>query len=377
MRYFVDLFSPDTAEIFSKSGKNVSGFRIKQKSYFEKHKIGVGDRFICYVTKIQRFIGVLEITSAPFVDDSLIFHTQNDPFILRLNVKPIVWLPLEQALPIHDPHIWEHLSFTRGLKPNSSSWTHKVLQSPLIWETSDGRFLEERLSEQEEKQVVHPLSEDDRRKMRITKIRISEKREVIVSIPEDETPTVRGGNITDTTDETRESLKIQAKLAEIGENLGFKIWLPRNDRSGVLKNWSPKKDGSLLSELPFAFDDVTLRTVENIDVLWVRGRTIARAFEVEGTTSIYSGILRMADLFSLLPNLEVKIHIVAPEERRNEVFKQILRPVFAVMERGPLSELCSYIPYGSVKKLASEGMLEHMKDTIIEKYSERPDEQDV
>ena len=54
------------------------------------------------------------------------------------------------------------------------------------------------------------------------------------------------------------------------------------------------------------------------------------AIEVEGTTSIYSGILRMADLLSLLPNIEI---FVAPGSRRNEVFKQISRPVFAVMEK--------------------------------------------
>jgi hypothetical protein len=39
--------------------------------------------------------------------------------------------------------------------------------------------------------------------------------------------------------------------------------------------------------------------IERIDVLWLKGRSIKRAFEVEHTTSIYSGILRMADLLAL------------------------------------------------------------------------------
>jgi hypothetical protein len=38
-----------------------------------------------------------------------------------------------------------------------------------------------------------------------------------------------------------------------------------------------------------------------------------RAFEVEHTTAIYSGLLRMADLLSLVPNMDIKLHIVAPE----------------------------------------------------------------
>ena len=97
-----------------------------------------------------------------------------------------------------------------------------------------------------------------------------------------------------------------------------------------------------------------------------RRETIIRAFEVEGKTSIYSGILRMADLLSLLPNIEIKIHIVAPDIRRSEVFKQITRPVFTVMEKGPLSELCSYISYNSIYGVVKEKRLEHMTDSIID-----------
>ena len=78
----------------------------------------------------------------------------------------------------------------------------------------------------------------------------------------------------------------------------------------------------------------------------------------------------MADLLSLLPNIEINIHLVAPADRRNEVFKQISRPVFAVMEKGPLSELCSYISYDSIYELAKEKRLEYMTDSILDEYSE-------
>ena len=76
----------------------------------------------------------------------------------------------------------------------------------------------------------------------------------------------------------------------------------------------------------------------------------------------------MADLLSLLPNIEIKIHLVAPDERKNEGFKQISRPVFAVMEKGPLSELCSYISYDSMYELAKEKRLEYMTDSILDEY---------
>jgi hypothetical protein len=94
---------------------------------------------------------------------------------------------------------------------------------------------------------------------------------------------------------------------------------------------------------------VTLRTIEQIDVLWLRGRAIKRAFEVEHTTSIYSGILRMADLLALQPNMDIRLHIVAPVARRDKVFQELRRPVFSLLDRGPLSESCSFLSYDSIR----------------------------
>lgn len=69
-----------------------------------------------------------------------------------------------------------------------------------------------------------------------------------------------------------------------------------------------------------------------------------RAFEVEHTTSVYSGILRMADLLALQPNMDIRLHIVAPGAKREKVFQEIRRPVFSLLEKGPLAEGCTYLP---------------------------------
>src|SRR5690606_37066290 len=82
--------------------------------------------------------------------------------------------------------------------------------------------------------------------------------------------------------------------------MGFRIWIPKNDRLSVLRHWSPD-EGILLETLPLNYDDVTLQTIERIDVIWLKGRAIQRAFEVEHTTAVYSGLLRMADLLALQP----------------------------------------------------------------------------
>lgn len=367
MNYYLDLFTPETAQMFEKSPQNISGFRISRKSYISNRKIGPGDKFVCYLVRLQRFIGILEITSEPFVDYTPIFQEKDDPFVLRFKVKPTVWLPMEKAVPIKNDILWQKLSFTKGLEKNNNKWTHLVFTSPFKWDKDDCEYIEHILTEQKKNPKEYPFDENDVKKLKIHKIIIGDNKQVTVSVPDDTEENEMDG--IEIKVEKRESLKVQAMLAEIGEKLGMKVWLPANDRTAVLDMWKPQSE-VLLTDLPFSFDEVTLKTIKNIDVLWIKGRTIIRAFEVEGTTSIYSGILRMADLLSLLPNLDVKIHIVAPLKRRDEVFKQISRPVFSVMESGPLSEICSYISYDSVKDLAKEPKLQHMAPSIIDEYSE-------
>ncbi|HBA61176.1 MAG TPA: hypothetical protein DCZ92_10240 [Elusimicrobia bacterium] len=369
MRYFIDLFSPETARAFASSQKDVSGYRISRKTYVENQKIGPGDRFICYVTKIQRFIGVLEVQSPPYEDASPIFAKENDPFTYRFKVKPLVWLPFEKAIPIHDAAIWSALSFTKSLDKNSNQWTYMVFSSPRLWPQEDCAFLESKLNEQLLNPIEYPLTEDDQKKMRVIKIRTGDKKEVLVNVP-DEIDATENPPSAEGVKEVRDSIAVQATVAEIGEKLGFKIWLPVPDRARVLKVWSPKKSETLLTELPLVFDETTLKTIKNIDVLWIRNRSIVRAFEVEDTTSIYSGILRMADLLALQPMLKIKLHIVAPNERREAVFQQVSRPVFAVMGENPLSDVCTYISYDSVADLAKEKKLPYMTDTILDVYEE-------
>lgn len=372
MKYFIDLFSPETAKAFSKSDQSTSGFRISRKTYVENQEISSGDKFICYCTRIQRFIGVFEVQSTPFIDNKPIFTETDDPFTLRFKVKPLIWLPFEKSIPVHDDLIWDKLSFTKNLSKDSNRWTYMVFSSPRLWPKEDCEYIEQLLTKQAKDLKDFPFSEHDEKKLKTSKIRISGKKEISVSVPDDdEESPIKEKPVK--SKEQRDSIIVQAKLSEIGEKLGFKIWIPKSDRARVLEIWRPKGD-SVLDELPLVFDETTLKTIRNIDILWIKRRSIIRAFEVEDTTSIYSGILRMADLLSLQPMLDIKIHIVAPDIRRESVFQQITRPVFAVMEKGPLAELCSYISYESIFELSKEKRLEHMTDTILDEYSEFSEE---
>ena len=184
-------------------------------------------------------------------------------------------------------------------------------------------------------------------------------------------PTISDANETDETDpeEIRESMQVQALIAMIGVTMGCRVWLPRADRSRVLRVWSPKV-GELLDDLPLGYNSATTKTIEQIDVLWLKKRSIVRAFEVEHTTSVYSGILRMADLVALQPNINIKMHIVAPANKRDKVMQEIQRPVFSLIEGRVLAEMCTYLSYDDVKEIAELKHLSHLSDKVLDDYEE-------
>lgn len=329
-------------------------------------RVMVGDKFICYMTKLGRWVGILEVESECFEDKTPIYSPE-DPFIVRFKVRPIVWLSMEKAIPIREGFVWNSLSFTKGIDIKSSKWTGKLRNSlnPLI--ENDGLFLETEIINQASLEKIYLLDDDDKKKL-ITHNVKREDKVVSVSIPED-IPSDEHEKEEIVHEDVRESIRMQALLANIGSQMGMKIWIPKNDRAAVLREW--KSDTKpILETLPLNYDEVTLKTIEQIDILWLKGRSIIRAFEVEHTTSIYSGILRMADLLALQPNMDIRLHIVAPDERREKVFQELRRPVFSLLERGPLSESCTYIGYESVYELSKEKHLSHMSDTVLDEYSE-------
>jgi hypothetical protein len=368
MTFYTNLFSPDTFETFGRSARNVSGFSKHQLSW--ARRVRRGDRFICYMTKLSRWIGVLEILGECYTDEAPLFYPDNDPYVVRFEVRPIVWLPKEKAVPIHERHVWDRPSFTRECKPNSSSWTGKVRISLNRLSDEDGQFLERLLVDQEQACVTYPVDEENYRKLMLQKVRREDK-VIPVTVPQDDDSDDQP-ETGDQPEIARESTKIQALLAACGERMGFRIWIPKGDRPAVLQEWAAES-GSLIDVLPLNYDETTLQTIEQIDVLWLKGRSIVRAFEVEHTTAVYSGILRMADLLALQPNMDIKLHIVAPEAHKRKVMTEIQRPVFSLLERGPLSEYCTFLPYGSLRELADLKHLRYVSDAVLDEYAEGPD----
>lgn len=363
MAYYIDLFSPETYEAFARSSRDVSGFRPRHKNIAERIK--PGDIFVCYLTRVSRWFGLLEVVDGPFTDEKPIFAPESDPYTVRFHVRPKVWLDVEHAIPIHDDAIWNKLSFTSKLHKDSLAWTGKVRGSLVKLDEADGEFLSEMLTTQAQQKRPYPLDEQDARKLKTHVVNRQDK-VVSVSVPEDvPAPEEQSAEPS----ETRDSHKMQALVASIGAQMGMKIWLPKGDRVRVLKEWTPQNN-ELLDHLPLHYDETTIGTIEQIDVIWLKRNAIARAFEVEHTTSVYSGILRMADLLALQPNMDIKLHIVAPPSRREKVFQEIKRPVFSLLERGPLAESCTYLSYDSLKEVAELKHLNRLPPSVLDDYAE-------
>lgn len=107
----------------------------------------------------------------------------------------------------------------------------------------------------------------------------------------------------------------------------------------------------MVNVLPTQFNEATNRTIELIDVLWLKGNSIVAAFEVESTTSVYSGLLRMSDLLALQPNLAIDLFLVAPDDRKEKVENELLRPTFKLREK-PLASNCGFLSFeGLMEKL--------------------------
>src|SRR2546430_4429034 len=49
-------------------------------------RIRPGDRLVCYLTELSRWIGILEVLEGPYVDRTPIFQPVDDPYIIRFKV---------------------------------------------------------------------------------------------------------------------------------------------------------------------------------------------------------------------------------------------------------------------------------------------------
>jgi hypothetical protein len=135
------------------------------------------------------------------------------------------------------------------------------------------------------------------------------------------------GDVPEIEEPDRLHVKVQHALIALGRAEGCSVWVPANDRNLSYKKCS--FSALTVDRLPnFGFDENTRRIVQNIDVLWLRKNVINKAIEIESTTSIYSGLLRLNDLVLAQPNIRIDLYVASAQARRDKVWNQLLRPSF-------------------------------------------------
>ena len=141
--------------------------------------------------------------------------------------------------------------------------------------------------------------------------------------------------------------EIQGWLRELGLALGYRVWVASNDRNRRFAD-GRLADGCL-DCLPGPLDvAAAAEAIRLIDVLWIEfdSDRVAAAFEVEHSTSIYSGIVRMLDLALGLPEHTANaFFLVAPDERESDVRAQLRRPAFSRV--GDLD--VRFLPYSELR----------------------------
>ncbi len=372
MTYWLDLFTGQTWQEFQNHGAKVSGFRARMHNAVERMK--PGDILMCYLTGVMRWVGALEVQGRS--DDKEVIW-EFDKFPERLAVKPILLLSPEHGVLMEE--LEGKVDFYRSAA-DRPGYNGFLRMSPNRFKReTDAQLIMNLLhaaSRQPKKRPVDPRklarkpfykAESKQGKQTVT---------TVVSVPEAEEPT-RTEPVeqiqTDKSVFTTRHTEIQHALLNLGVEMGFDIWVARNDRS---KAWNGIPLGSLegMTEvLPTQFNEATNRTIELIDVLWLKGNSIVAAFEVESTTSVYSGLLRMSDLLALQPNLSIDLFLVAPDERRDKVESELLRPTFKLREK-PLASVCGFLSFevltSKLDGIRQLGLASSLKPDFLKKTAE-------
>jgi len=150
-------------------------------------------------------------------------------------------------------------------------------------------------------------------------------------------------------DVARRHTQIQIALYLIGKQLGYRTWIARND-SGILYQDRPliEQDNivtSLQNENIVGAFDGAVEAGLFIDCIWFQNaRLIPAVMEVEHTTGVTSGLTRMMNFKSKLPQILTRYVIVAPDEDRDHVVTEGNKSMFSELD-------VRYFPYSAVEEL--------------------------
>jgi hypothetical protein len=123
---------------------------------------------------------------------------------------------------------------------------------------------------------------------------------------------------------------IQAKLVLVGSYLGYRTFVPVPDKN---KKTIYGTLGSLCSETDIpegSIPALSLNTIKFVDVIWFDEEGYpTHAFEVEHTTDITKGLLRLYQVHKL----RIKMFIISEEANKDKFMREVSKSPFATIKR--------------------------------------------
>jgi restriction system protein len=144
MNYWLDLFTVKTLEEFQKAGAKVSGFR--ERRFHTCEQIQPGDKLLCYVTGISRWVGVLRVTKPVYRSEERIWDMEVFP--IRLGVESEVLLPPEHGIP--------HQLLLPTLHSAARSWSGYLRGSPTRLQKEDAEVILKAILAAQQTPVLRP-----------------------------------------------------------------------------------------------------------------------------------------------------------------------------------------------------------------------------
>ncbi len=128
--YWVQIFTRETWEEFIAAGGRVTGFRPARWGLIQTVK--PGDWLLCYLSGVGRWIGILEVLSNPYLDQSPIWKSEVYP--CRADVAVVRALTADTAVPIRS--LRERLSIFK-----KKHWGLYLISSPTKWNVGDAEVV--------------------------------------------------------------------------------------------------------------------------------------------------------------------------------------------------------------------------------------------
>jgi len=161
--YWLDLFTAETWEEARERGFKVTGFRLSRWPIVSKIK--PGDFFVCYVTKLSRFCGILRAVSVPYKDEEKARQIwKRDFFPCLIDVEPLITFDLLHSVPKDE--IVPKLSV-------AAKWGGIIRGSPTRIPFADGELIKRMLEESKVKAKEYPITK------RIAKVKVSGRKRML------------------------------------------------------------------------------------------------------------------------------------------------------------------------------------------------------